>query len=37
MTDGEIINCREPERQLERAVAIMRRLRMPGGCPWDAA
>ena len=36
MTDAEIINCREPERQLERAVAIMRRLRMPGGCPWDA-
>lgn len=37
MTDEEIINCHEPERQLERAVAIMRRLRMPGGCPWDAA
>ena len=36
MTDAEIINCREPERQLERAVAIMRRLRMPVGCPWDA-
>lgn len=36
MTDTEMINCREPERQLERAIAIMHRLRMPGGCPWDA-
>lgn len=36
MTDAEMINCREPERQLERAIAIMHRLRMPGGCPWDA-
>lgn len=36
MTDHEMINCREPERQLERAIAIMHRLRAPGGCPWDA-
>ena len=36
MTEDEMINCREPERQVERAVAIMHRLRQPGGCPWDA-
>lgn len=36
MTDDEMINCREPERQLERAIAVMHRLRAPGGCPWDA-
>lgn len=36
MTDEEMINCREPERQLERAIAVMHRLRAPGGCPWDA-
>lgn len=36
MTDEEMINCREPERQMERAIAIMHRLRCPGGCPWDA-
>ncbi|MDO5471813.1 MAG: nucleoside triphosphate pyrophosphohydrolase [Akkermansia sp.] len=36
MTDNEMINCREPERQLERAIAVMHRLRAPGGCPWDA-
>ena len=36
MTDDEMINCREPQRQLERAITIMHRLRMPGGCPWDA-
>lgn len=36
MTDEEMIHCREPERQVERAVAIMHRLRQPGGCPWDA-
>ena len=36
MTDAEMINCREPGRQLERAIAIMHRLRQPGGCPWDA-
>lgn len=36
MTDEEMVNCRAPERQLERAIAIMHRLRAPGGCPWDA-
>jgi len=36
MTDEEMINCRLPERQLERAIAVMHRLRAPGGCPWDA-
>lgn len=36
MNDEEMINCREPGRQLERAIAIMHRLRQPGGCPWDA-
>ncbi len=36
MTDDEMINCRAPERQLERAIAVMHRLRAPGGCPWDA-
>lgn len=36
MTDDEMMNCREPARQLERAIAVMRRLRAPGGCPWDA-
>ncbi len=36
MTDDEMIHCRVPERQLERAIAIMHRLRAPGGCPWDA-
>lgn len=36
MTDEEMIHCREPQRQIERAIAIMHRLRAPGGCPWDA-
>lgn len=36
MTEEEMINCTEPSRQLERAIAIMHRLRQPGGCPWDA-
>ncbi len=36
MTDGEMIDCPEPGRQLERLRAIMHRLRAPGGCPWDA-
>ena len=36
MTEEEMINCREPQRQLERAIAVMHRLRAPGGCPWDA-
>lgn len=37
MTEQEMISCREPERQLERAIALMHRLRQPDGCPWDAA
>jgi MazG family protein len=36
VTDDEMINCAEPERQVERLRAIMQRLRAPGGCPWDA-
>ncbi len=35
MTDEEIIHCQEPARQVERAAAIMKRLRRPDGCPWD--
>lgn len=31
-----MINCRDAERQIERAIAVMHRLRAPGGCPWDA-
>lgn len=31
-----MIHCQDPARQIERAVAIMHRLRQPGGCPWDA-
>ncbi len=36
MDDATIISCTEPARQMERAIAVMRRLREPGGCPWDA-
>ncbi len=36
MTDEQMIHEEEPSRQLERAIAIMHRLRAPGGCPWDA-
>ena len=36
MTEQEMIHCQDPARQVERAVAIMHRLRQPGGCPWDA-
>lgn len=36
MTEQEMIHCQDPARQMERAVAIMHRLRQPGGCPWDA-
>lgn len=36
MNDQEMRECHAPERQLERAIAIMHRLRAPGGCPWDA-
>ncbi len=31
-----MISCPERTRQIERAIAIMARLRAPGGCPWDA-
>ena len=31
-----MINCVDPERQVERLRAITHRLRAPGGCPWDA-
>lgn len=36
MNDEEMIHCHEKGRQIERAIAIMHRLRAPGGCPWDA-
>ncbi|MBT9448904.1 nucleoside triphosphate pyrophosphohydrolase [Akkermansia glycaniphila] len=36
MNDHEMTTCTEPSRQIERARAIMHRLRAPGGCPWDA-
>ena len=36
MNDHDMIHCKEKKRQLARAVAIMHRLRAPGGCPWDA-
>lgn len=36
MTEEEMIHCTDPARQIERAIAIMHRLREPGGCPWDA-
>ncbi len=36
MTDEEMINCVDENRQMERLRAIMHRLRAPGGCPWDA-
>ena len=36
MTDDEMIDCSDQERQVERLRAIMQRLRAPGGCPWDA-
>ncbi len=36
MNDDEMIHCTESARQIERAIAIMHRLRAPGGCPWDA-
>ncbi len=35
MTEDEMIHCQEPARQLERAIAVMHRLRQPDGCPWD--
>ncbi len=36
MTDAEMIECPEQDRQMIRLRAIMHRLRAPGGCPWDA-
>ncbi len=36
MTEAEMVACSERGRQLGRAIAIMCRLRAPGGCPWDA-
>ena len=36
MNDDDMMHCEEKKRQLERAIAIMHRLRTPGGCPWDA-
>ncbi len=36
MTPSEMVSCPERTRQIERAIAIMARLRAPGGCPWDA-
>ncbi len=36
MNDDEMLRCTERTRQTERAIAIMHRLRAPGGCPWDA-
>ncbi|MGB2010540.1 MAG: nucleoside triphosphate pyrophosphohydrolase [Akkermansiaceae bacterium] len=36
MTDAEMIECPERDRQMARLRAIMHRLRAPGGCPWDA-
>lgn len=35
MNDTEMIECREPALQMQRLIAIMKRLRAPG-CPWDA-
>lgn len=36
MTDAEMMTCEAAEMQWTRLRAIMRRLRGPGGCPWDA-
>lgn len=36
MDDDMMMNCKEPEQQMQRLRAIMHRLRAPGGCPWDA-
>ncbi len=36
MNDTEMIECREPALQMQRLIAIMKRLRAPHGCPWDA-
>ncbi len=36
MTEQDMVCCTDRTRQIERAIAIMARLRAPGGCPWDA-
>ncbi len=36
VNEADIYFCTERARQIERAIAIMARLRAPGGCPWDA-
>ena len=36
MNETEMIECREPALQMQRLIAIMKRLRAPQGCPWDA-
>jgi MazG family protein len=36
MTDAEMIDTTDADKQLARLRAIMHRLRAPGGCPWDA-
>lgn len=36
MTDNEILKADQDEMQMERLLAIMHRLRAPGGCSWDA-
>ncbi len=36
MNDQEMINCQDPALQMHRLIAIMKRLRAPHGCPWDA-
>lgn len=33
MNDTEMIECREPALQMQRLIAIMKRLRAPHGCP----
>lgn len=36
MTDAQQIDCPPNTPQIDRLLAIMHRLRSPGGCPWDA-
>ena len=36
MNDTEMIECHEPALQMQRLISIMKRLRAPQGCPWDA-
>lgn len=35
LSEGDMLHGREPELQMARAAALMRRLRQPDGCPWD--